>query len=53
MCGVFYVDDDTAREIEKIVRKVDEQLKEKYKAKDRLLSVMEKVESTVGIEYEE
>ena len=34
MCGVFYVDDDTAREIEKIVRKVDAQLKEKYKAKD-------------------
>lgn len=28
MCGVFYVDDDTAREIERTVRKVDAQLKE-------------------------
>ena len=27
MCGRFYVDDDTAREIEKTIRKVDEQLK--------------------------
>lgn len=27
MCGRFYVDDDTAREIERVVRKVDEQLR--------------------------
>ena len=27
MCGRFYVDDDTAREIEKTIRKVDERLK--------------------------
>lgn len=27
MCGRFYIDDDTAREIERTVRKVDEQLK--------------------------
>lgn len=24
MCGRYYVDDDTAREIEKVVREVDE-----------------------------
>lgn len=28
MCGRYYVDDDTAREIEKLVRQVDERLKE-------------------------
>lgn len=27
MCGRFYIDDDTAREIEKTIRKVDEQLR--------------------------
>lgn len=27
MCGRFYVDDETAREIQKLVRKIDEQLK--------------------------
>lgn len=27
MCGRYYVDDETAKEIEKIVRSVDEQLK--------------------------
>lgn len=27
MCGVFYVDDDTAREIEKMIRKIDRHLK--------------------------
>lgn len=26
MCGVFYVDDDTMREIEKVVRKIDKKL---------------------------
>lgn len=26
MCGVFYIDDETAREIEKMIRKVDERL---------------------------
>lgn len=26
MCGRYYVDDDTAREIEKVVREVDEKL---------------------------
>ena len=27
MCGRYYVDDDTAREIEKVVREVDEKLR--------------------------
>ena len=27
MCGRFYIDDETAREIERTVRKVDEQLR--------------------------
>lgn len=27
MCGRYYIDDDTAREIEKLVRKVDEQIR--------------------------
>ena len=27
MCGRYYVDDETAREIEKIVRKLDQKLK--------------------------
>lgn len=34
MCGVFYVDDDTAREMEKLVRKVDAQLKQKRRTGD-------------------
>ena len=34
MCGRFYIDDETAREIEKIVRRVDAQFREQYKAKD-------------------
>ena len=29
MCGRYYVDDDTAREIEKLVRQVDEKMKRK------------------------
>ena len=29
MCGRYYVDDDTAREIEKLVRQVDEKLRRK------------------------
>ncbi len=29
MCGRYYVDDDTAREIEKLVRQVDEKLRKK------------------------
>ena len=31
MCGRYYVDDETAKEIEKIVRSVDEQLKREAK----------------------
>ena len=27
MCGCYYVDDDTAREIEKLVRQVDEKMR--------------------------
>lgn len=27
MCGVFYIDDETAREIEKMIRKIDRRLK--------------------------
>ena len=27
MCGRYYVDDDTAREIEKLVRQVDEKMR--------------------------
>lgn len=27
MCGRYYVDDDTAREIDKLVRQVDEKLR--------------------------
>jgi len=27
MCGRYYVDDDTAREIEKLIRQVDEKMK--------------------------
>lgn len=34
MCGRFYIDDDTAREIEKTIRKVDEKLKLERGAKD-------------------
>lgn len=34
MCGVFYVDDDTAREIESMVRKVDAQLKKQSGTRD-------------------
>ena len=40
MCGRYYVDDETAKEIEKIVRSVDEKLKKeaakgiKLQAKD-------------------
>lgn len=26
MCGRYYIDDDTAREIEKLVRKVDQKI---------------------------
>ena len=32
MCGRYYVDDDTAREIEKLVRQVDEKMKRKTAA---------------------
>lgn len=28
MCGRYYVDDDTAREIEKLVRQVDEKMRQ-------------------------
>lgn len=34
MCGRFYVDDDTAREIERVVRKVDEQLRKEKRTGD-------------------
>ena len=29
MCGRYYIDDDTAKEIEKLVRQVDEKMKRK------------------------
>lgn len=32
MCGRYYVDDDTAKEIEKLVRQVDEKMKRKAEA---------------------
>lgn len=32
MCGRYYVDDDTAREIEKLVRQVDEKMRKKSAA---------------------
>ena len=28
MCGRYYIDDDTAREIEKLVRQVDERMRQ-------------------------
>ena len=34
MCGRFYVDDDTAKEIERTIRKVDEQLKRQQRTGD-------------------
>lgn len=34
MCGRFYIDDDTAREIEKMIRKVDKQLRRERKTGD-------------------
>ena len=34
MCGRFYIDDDTAREIEKTIRLVDEKLKMERRSKD-------------------
>lgn len=34
MCGRYYVDDETAREIEKLVREVDRNLKEKQRKRD-------------------
>lgn len=34
MCGRFYIDDDTAREIEKTIRKVDEKLRREPGIKD-------------------
>lgn len=34
MCGRFYVDDETAKEIQKLVRKIDEQLKKAKKVGD-------------------
>lgn len=34
MCGRFYIDDDTAREIEKTIRKVDEKLRLERGTKD-------------------
>lgn len=32
MCGRYYVDDDTAREIEKVIRQVDEKLQRESRA---------------------
>ena len=34
MCGRYYVDDETSREIEKIVRKLDQRLKDRAMVQD-------------------
>ena len=38
MCGRYYVDDDTAREIEKLVRQVDEKMRQNAAAGIKLLA---------------
>lgn len=38
MCGRYYVDDETAKEIEKIVRSVDEKLKKEAEQEIKLLA---------------
>lgn len=38
MCGRYYVDDETSREIEKIVRKLDQRLKIEHRRTFKILS---------------
>lgn len=38
MCGRYYIDDDTAREIEKLVRQVDEKMRQAPMAGSPLLA---------------
>ena len=39
MCGRYYVDDETAREIEKLVRQVDRKLRQALKGLQRRTSI--------------
>ena len=52
MCGRYYVDDETAKEIEKIVRSVDEQLKREAKDIHPTESAPVLVSSESGIKCE-